>query len=96
MITYQFLHIRNHSQIPAPERKDVKAHREREAKWLSIVSKMDAGAVKKDAKLKKLVRAGIPASVRGKAWQFLAGSAEFRKDGLYEVGYCGGKGSWNL
>ncbi|RUS15653.1 rab-GTPase-TBC domain-containing protein [Endogone sp. FLAS-F59071] len=74
----------NEDQILAPERKDIKAYREREAKWLSIVSKMDVGAVKKDAKLKKLVRAGIPASVRGKAWQFLAGSAEFRKNGVYE------------
>ncbi|RUS24121.1 kinase-like domain-containing protein, partial [Jimgerdemannia flammicorona] len=47
---------------------------------------MDAGAVKKDSKLKKLVRSGIPASVRGRAWQFLAGSAGYRKTGVYEVG----------
>ncbi|RUO96628.1 rab-GTPase-TBC domain-containing protein [Jimgerdemannia flammicorona] len=45
---------------------------------------MDAGAVKKDSKLKKLVRSGIPASVRGRAWQFLAGSAGYRKTGVYE------------
>ncbi|KAI8992169.1 rab-GTPase-TBC domain-containing protein [Mycotypha africana] len=54
--------------------KSMKDYRETELKWLSIVSKLDAGTVKRDAKLKKLVRQGIPASVRPRVWQFLAGS----------------------
>ncbi|KAI9015789.1 rab-GTPase-TBC domain-containing protein [Phycomyces nitens] len=64
--------------------KSMKAYREREAKWLSIVGKLDAGTAKKDAKLKKLVRSGIPGSVRARAWQFLAGSMDYKKKGYYE------------
>ncbi|KAI8371773.1 rab-GTPase-TBC domain-containing protein [Radiomyces spectabilis] len=64
--------------------KSIKAYREREVKWLSIVGKLDAGTAKKDAKLKKLVRTGIPASVRARVWQFLAGSAEYRKSGMFK------------
>ncbi|KAF7724672.1 hypothetical protein EC973_000844 [Apophysomyces ossiformis] len=64
--------------------KSIKAYREREAKWLSIVGKLDAGTVKKDAKMKKLVRSGIPASVRARVWQYLAGTDEYRKQGLYQ------------
>ncbi|KAI8983151.1 rab-GTPase-TBC domain-containing protein [Pilobolus umbonatus] len=62
-----------------PSAKTMREYRENEIKWLSIVSRMDAGTVKKDAKLKKLVRNGIPASVRAKVWQFLAGSNDYRK-----------------
>ncbi|KAI7863462.1 rab-GTPase-TBC domain-containing protein [Spinellus fusiger] len=64
--------------------KSMKAYREREAKWLLIVGKLDAGTAKKDAKLKKLVRSGIPTSVRARAWQFLAGSSDYKKRGYYE------------
>ncbi|ORZ17848.1 rab-GTPase-TBC domain-domain-containing protein [Absidia repens] len=56
----------------------MKHYREREVKWLSIVNKMDAGSVKKDTKLKKLVRSGIPTSVRSRVWQFLAGSNDYQ------------------
>ncbi|CEG73143.1 hypothetical protein RMATCC62417_08579 [Rhizopus microsporus] len=59
--------------------KAMKEYRENELKWLTIVNKLDAGTVKKDVKMKKLVRGGIPASVRAKVWQFLAGSDDYRK-----------------
>lgn len=45
---------------------------------------MDAGSVKKDAKLKKLVRSGIPTSVRAKVWQFLSGSVDYQKKGQFK------------
>lgn len=65
--------------------KSMKEYRENELKWLSIVNKLDAGTVKKDAKMKKLVRSGIPASVRSKVWQFLAGSNDYRKQGQFNA-----------
>ncbi|KAI8079714.1 rab-GTPase-TBC domain-containing protein [Gilbertella persicaria] len=63
--------------------KSMREYRENELKWLSIVSKLDAGTVKKDAKFKKLVRNGIPASVRSRVWQFLAGSNDYRKSNMF-------------
>ncbi|KAI8645828.1 rab-GTPase-TBC domain-containing protein [Parasitella parasitica] len=65
--------------------KSMKEYRENELKWLSILNKLDAGSVKKDAKFKKMVRNGIPGSVRSKVWQFLAGSDDYRKAGQFEI-----------
>jgi hypothetical protein len=36
-------------------------------------------------KIKKLVRSGIPESVRGKAWQFMACADRYRKPGVFDV-----------
>ncbi|KAI8874860.1 TBC-domain-containing protein [Backusella circina FSU 941] len=56
--------------------KSMKEYREAELKWLSIVNKLDANSIKRDAKMKKMVRSsGIPASVRARVWPFLAGSS---------------------
>jgi hypothetical protein len=65
--------------------KFIKEYRENELKWLSIVNKLDAGTVKKDAKFKKLVRNGIPASVRSRVWQFLAGSNDYRRPNQFNI-----------
>lgn len=65
--------------------KAMKEYRENELKWLSIVNRLDAGTVKKDAKMKKLVRSGIPASVRSRVWQFLAGSEDYRKPNRFKA-----------
>ncbi|KAI9320674.1 rab-GTPase-TBC domain-containing protein [Dichotomocladium elegans] len=64
--------------------KSMKEYREQEIKWINTMGKLDAGTVKKDAKFKKLVRSGIPASVRARVWQFLAESQTYSKKGLYE------------
>ena len=60
-------------------------YRETEIKWLNIVNKLDAGTVKKDARMKKLVRNGIPASVRARVWQFLAGSNDYKKPDQFNM-----------
>lgn len=59
--------------------KSMKEYREHELKWIAIMNKSDAHSVKKDAKFKKLVRYGIPASVRARVWQFLSGSQVYQQ-----------------
>ncbi|CAO3675133.1 unnamed protein product [Umbelopsis ramanniana] len=78
---------------PILNKSSMKEYRERELKWLSVVSKMDVGTVEKDNKLKKLVRSGIPASIRAKSWQFLSRSREYQKPGLYKTLLQGAKSS---
>ncbi|KAI8142758.1 rab-GTPase-TBC domain-containing protein [Fennellomyces sp. T-0311] len=62
----------------------MKAYREQENKWIHTLGKMDPASVKKDAKFKKMVRSGIPGSVRARVWQFLAESDSYKKKGQYQ------------
>ncbi|KAF9584839.1 hypothetical protein BGW38_004975, partial [Lunasporangiospora selenospora] len=61
-----------------------KRTRESEIKWIQAVTRMHADHVKKSSKYKKLVRSGLPASVRGRVWLFLAKADIYRKPGLFE------------
>ncbi|KAF9144768.1 hypothetical protein BGX30_011531 [Mortierella sp. GBA39] len=64
--------------------KNQKYNRENEIKWIHAVTKLHADSVKKSSKYKKLVRRGIPTSVRGRAWLFLAKADVYRRPGLFE------------
>ncbi|CAJ0768164.1 18060_t:CDS:10, partial [Entrophospora sp. SA101] len=59
-------------------------YRQHEAKWLDILSNMNPIMARDSRKIKKLVRLGIPESLRGKAWQFMASADKFRKPGYYD------------
>ncbi|CAH1760803.1 24_t:CDS:10 [Entrophospora sp. SA101] len=59
-------------------------YRQHEAKWLDILSNMNPTMARDSRKIKKLVRLGIPESLRGKAWQFMASADKFRKPGYYD------------
>lgn len=53
-------------------------------KWNQILAENDLPGAKKSRKVKKLVQAGIPNSVRGKVWLFLANAGVRRRPGLFE------------
>jgi hypothetical protein len=53
-------------------------------KWQSILAEDDLAAARKSRKVKKLVQAGIPNSIRGKVWLFLANGGVRRRQGLFE------------
>ncbi|CAJ0926132.1 11071_t:CDS:10 [Entrophospora sp. SA101] len=74
-------------QTPNTEEKSTRAiqlYRQREAKWLDIISSMNPSMARDSRKIKKLVRLGIPESLRGKAWQFMAGADKLRRPGYYD------------
>ncbi|KAG0291999.1 hypothetical protein BGZ96_004624 [Linnemannia gamsii] len=64
--------------------KRQKHNRENEIKWIHAATKLQADSVKKSSKYKKLVRRGIPTSVRGRVWLFLAKADVYRRPGLFE------------
>ena len=57
---------------------------EAKEKWVAILREEDSTAAKKSRKVKKLVRQGIPPSVRRQAWLFLANASVRRRVGLFE------------
>ncbi|KAI9253946.1 rab-GTPase-TBC domain-containing protein [Phascolomyces articulosus] len=77
-------HARLKSNATDSSNKSIKAYREQENKWIHTLGKSDPASIKKDAKFKKMARSGIPASVRARVWQFLAGSDTYKKKGLYQ------------
>jgi len=62
---------------------DIDAHRNRELKWLSLMSTLDPTQAKKSKKVKKLLLSGVPASVRYQVWAHLADCKGKRMNGLY-------------
>ncbi|ORZ12958.1 rab-GTPase-TBC domain-domain-containing protein [Lobosporangium transversale] len=76
------------SIISEIERKKVirkqKFSRENELKWIHAVTRLQVDTVKKSSKYKKLVRRGLPTSVRGRVWLFLAKADSYRQPGLFE------------
>jgi len=74
-------------QAPGAEEKTtrtIRLYREREAKWVALLGSMDPVMSRDSRKIKKLVRSGIPESVRGKAWQFMACADRYRKPGVFD------------
>lgn len=64
----------------------VENHRARELKWVQILSSgISAAEVRKSKKMRSLVQSGIPSSVRGKVWVFLAEAEREKKPKLFEV-----------
>ena len=70
-----------HSDVLSPS--DIDAHRNRELKWISLMSTLDPTQAKKSKKAKKLLLNGVPASVRYQVWAHLADCKGKRMNGLY-------------
>lgn len=62
---------------------DIDAHRNRELKWVSLMSTLDPTQARKSKKVKKLLLNGVPASVRYQVWAHLADCKGKRMNGLY-------------
>ncbi|KAG0214656.1 hypothetical protein BGX28_001694 [Mortierella sp. GBA30] len=55
-----------------------------ENKWIHAITQLQPEQIKKSNKYKKLVRRGVPTSVRGRVWQFLANTQQYREPGLFQ------------
>ncbi|GAA5987721.1 hypothetical protein JCM10908_007182 [Rhodotorula pacifica] len=63
-------------------------YRAREAKWIAALSSMSPAQIRKSKKMRGLVQSGIPSSVRGKVWAYLAETERFVQPGLFQC-LCG-------
>ncbi|KAG0032929.1 hypothetical protein BGZ82_006324 [Podila clonocystis] len=59
------------------------AIRTSELKWIQAIAQVPVDQVKKSNKFKKMIRKGVPTSVRGRVWQFLARADSLRQPGLF-------------
>jgi len=81
----------SHFSPPTPmsaegDERSVEDHRAKELKWVqTLASGITAAQVRKSKKMRSLVQSGIPSSVRGKVWAFLAESSKEKKPDLYSV-----------
>ncbi|KAG0344275.1 hypothetical protein BG004_004606 [Podila humilis] len=57
--------------------------RNSELKWTHAIAQVPVDQVKKSSRFKKMVRKGIPNSVRGRVWQYLAKTNSLRQPGLF-------------
>ncbi|CAH1233016.1 TBC1D10B [Branchiostoma lanceolatum] len=55
----------------------VEVARQRELKWLDMLGSWDRWMSRRFKKVKQRCRKGIPASLRGRAWQYLSGSKKY-------------------
>jgi hypothetical protein len=62
---------------------DINAHRNRELKWVLLMSTLNPTQARKSKKVKKLLLNGVPASVRYQVWAHLADCKGKRMDQLY-------------
>ncbi|GAA6055301.1 hypothetical protein JCM3770_004829 [Rhodotorula araucariae] len=60
-------------------------YRLKEAKWLAALGNMTPAQVRKSKKMRALVQAGVPSSVRGKVWAFLAEAEAEKLPGVYQA-----------
>ena len=59
------------------------AHRQRELKWMALMSSVPPAQAKKNKKVKKLLMEGVPSSVRYLVWAHLTDSKARGMPGLY-------------
>ncbi|KAM3938789.1 TBC1 domain family member 10A isoform 1-T1 [Leptodactylus fuscus] len=70
---YGFL-IKTEENGDRQEELSVEVLRQREGKWLDMLSNWDKWMAKRHKKIKLRCQKGIPPSLRGRAWQYLSGS----------------------
>ncbi|KAI9229009.1 MAG: rab-GTPase-TBC domain-containing protein, partial [Piptocephalis tieghemiana] len=60
--------------------------RNREIKWKALMARFRPGEVRRSRRVRKLLRHGIPESIRGRVWLYLADvEASYRRPGVFEA-----------
>ncbi|KAF9470703.1 hypothetical protein BDN70DRAFT_659976 [Pholiota conissans] len=71
------------SRAPTDSESSMDAHRQRELKWMSLMSANPASSARKSKKVRKLVVEGVPSSVRYLVWSYLTDGKARCVPGVY-------------
>lgn len=63
----------------------IENHRARELKWVKALSSMAPSSLRKNKKMRAMLLEGVPSSVRGRVWSYLAEVENVRVAGRYNV-----------
>lgn len=78
--------VRSAASSFSPPTGSVENHRANELQWVKLLgSSSGAASLRKSKKVRALVHAGIPSSVRGRVWCSLAGVEDVKIEGFYQV-----------
>ncbi|KAM0754977.1 hypothetical protein T439DRAFT_322036 [Meredithblackwellia eburnea MCA 4105] len=81
-------HFAIEMDTPGTDPKSIEIYRAKELSWIKTMSSLPASQVRKSKKMKTLVQSGIPSSVRGRVWSYLAEANDDRVEGLFQS-LCG-------
>ncbi|KAF6745151.1 RabGAP TBC [Ephemerocybe angulata] len=70
-------------QVPAESETQMEAHRNRELKWMSLLSTSQPSQARKSKKIRKLLLDGVPSSVRYLVWSHLTDGKARCVPGVY-------------
>lgn len=67
------------------DEQSVENHRAKELAWVKALGSQSVAAMRRSKKMRALVHAGIPSSLRGRVWCLLAGTEDVKVEGRYKV-----------
>jgi TBC1 domain family member 10 len=74
----------------------MEAHRQREIKWMSLMSSNPASQARKTKKFRKLIMEGVPSSVRYLVWSYLTDGKARCVPGVYAQLCSRGRVPWSV
>lgn len=71
-------------EVEEPEDIGWESYRIKEQKWINLLSTVPDWQANSNKKVKKLMRLGVPKSLRGRVWSYILNVNEFKSPGLWQ------------
>ena len=84
------------ARVTTESESSMEAHRQREIKWMSLMSSNPASQARKTKKFRKLIMEGVPSSVRYLVWSYLTDGKARCVPGVYAQLCSRGRVPWSV